>query len=202
VADDDRIVAAASCTTHAAALPLWLLHRWFGVAAAEMTTVHCTTGSQVTIDGPHPDPRRARSALLSIIPTTTSASRGLVQALPFLADRLSCIAFRAPTACVSLVNLVVQTDAPVDSPEDLADRFRAEAAGPQQGRLGVSDEPLVSIDFRGDPHSSIIDLPLIARPGESLVRVVAWYDNEFGYASRVVDLLRLWSESGAREDGR
>lgn len=193
VPDAARVVAAGSCTTHAAALPLFLLHQWFGVAAAEMTTVHCTTGSQVTIDGPHADPRRARSALLSIIPTSTSASQGLVQALPFLAGRLTCLAFRVPTATVSLVEIVAQTAAPVDDPQNLAARFRAAAEGDQRGRLGVVDEPLVWIDFRGDPRSAVVDAPLLARPGERLVRVVAWYDNESGYAGRVVDLLRLWS---------
>ncbi|MCU0254720.1 MAG: type I glyceraldehyde-3-phosphate dehydrogenase, partial [Acidobacteria bacterium] len=190
------VVSTASCTTQAAALPLAVLDRWFGVAAADMTTVHCTTGSQVTIDQPHPDPRRARSALLSMIPTTTSAGTGLALALPRLAGRLSCLAIRVPTASVSLVELVVQTERPVDPREELAAGLRAAAAeAPLAGRLGVSDEPLVSVDFKGDPRSSVLDLPLLEVPGTHLVRLVAWYDNEWGYTHRVADVLRVWGES-------
>lgn len=196
-----RVVSTASCTTHAAALPLWLLDRWYGIEAAEMTTVHCTTGSQPTIDGPHADPRRARSALLSMIPTTTSAGRGIALALPQLADRLTCLAVRVPTATVSLVEIVAHTRGEVDAPAALAARFREAAAAPDvRGRLGVSDEQLVSIDFRGNRHASVVDLPLLARPGRHLVRVVAWYDNEYGYASRVLELLRLWSPTERSEE--
>ncbi|MDQ7088924.1 MAG: hypothetical protein Q9Q13_14175 [Acidobacteriota bacterium] len=182
-----------SCTTHAAALPLACLETWYGVEAAEMTTLHCTTGSQVTMDGPHHDLRRSRSALVSMIPTTTSASRGLVRALPFLEGRLSCLAVRVPTASVSLVEIVAHTRREADRPEDLARRFQQAAAGPLEDLLGVSTEPLVSVDFRDDPRSSIIDLPLLERPGRHLVRIIAWYDNEWGYTSRLVDLLGRWS---------
>ncbi len=202
VRSDAAVGSTASCTTHAAALPLALLHEWYGVAAADMTTVHCTTGSQVTIDAPHADPRRARSALLSMIPTTTSAERGIVAALPFLAGRLSCLAIRVPTATVSLVEILAHVERPADAPDALAERFRAAAAtAPWAGRLAVSDAPLVSIDFNGNEHSSIVDLPLLARPGGNLVRVVAWYDNEYGYAARLHDLLSLWGrgpDGGAR----
>ena len=183
------LVSLGSCTTHAAALPLHLLHEWYGIEAAEMTTVHCTTGSQVTMDQPHRDPRRARSALLSMIPTTTSASRGLVTVLPDLAGRLTCLAIRVPVAAGSLVEIVAATRRPVDPPPRLAQRFRAVAEGELAGLLGTSDEPLVSIDFVGNPRSSVVDLPLLARPGERLVRLVAWYDNEWGYANRVRDVV-------------
>ena len=183
------MISLGSCTTHAAALPLALLDRWYGIEAAEMTTVHCTTGSQVTMDQPHRDPRRARSALLSMIPTTTSASRGLVTVLPGLAGKLTCLAIRVPVAAGSLVEVIAATRETVDPPERLADRFRAAAEGELAGLLGVSDEPLVSIDFVGNPCSSVVDLPLLARPGERLVRVIAWYDNEWGYANRVRDVV-------------
>jgi len=186
---DASMICLGSCTTHAAALPLALLDRWYGIEAAEMTTVHCTTGSQVTMDQPHRDPRRARSALLSMIPTTTSASRGLVTVLPALAGRLTCLAIRVPVAAGSLVEIVAATRERVDPPGGLADRFRAAAEGELAGLLGVSDEPLVSIDFVGNPCSSVVDLPLLARPGERLVRVIAWYDNEWGYANRVRDVV-------------
>lgn len=191
----ERVVALGSCTTHAAAVPLHLLDTWFGVRAAEMTTVHCTTGSQMTMDGPHPDLRRARCALVSMIPTTTSAQAGLARALPHLADHLTCLAIRVPTASVSLVELVVRTREKVDAPCALGTRFREAAAGRWEGILSVSDTPLVSADFRGDPHSSIIDLPLIARAEPHMVRLVAWYDNEWGYSSRIADLLRLLGEN-------
>jgi glyceraldehyde 3-phosphate dehydrogenase len=188
------VVATASCTTHAAAVPLALIDSWLGVAAAEMTTVHCTTGSQVTIDLPHRDLRRARASLLSMIPTTTSASRGLAEVFPHLADRLTCLAIRVPTATVSLVELVIQTASDLPAQEDLRQRLRDEAKGPYGRYLGISEEPLVSIDFRGDSHSSIVDLPLLASPGPRMLRLVAWYDNEWGYASRVADVLRSWAE--------
>ncbi len=197
VPDDVRVVSTGSCTTHAAALPLMLLDRALGVVAAEVGTVHCATGSQPTIDLPHEDPRRARAALLSMIPTTTSASRGLVAALPQLAGRITCHAIRVPVATVSLIDLVAQTERRLPDPGRLRRLFADAAEGPLRGLLGVTDDELVSIDFRGDPRSSIVDLPLLARPGEHLVRVIAWYDNEWGYANRLCDLLRNWSREPA-----
>lgn len=188
------VVSTASCTTQAAGLPLALLDRWYGIDAAEMTTVHCTTGSQVTMDQPHRDPRRARSAMLSIIPTTTSAGTGLVAALPPLAGRISCLAIRVPTISVSLVEIVAHTRAPAKSRERIASQLREAAGGELAGRLGVTDEPLVSIDFKGDPRSAIVDLPLLELPGDRLVRLVAWYDNEWGYSNRVAEVLRVWGE--------
>lgn len=196
-----RVVSTGSCTTHAAALPLALLDRWYGVEAAEAGTVHCTTGSQPTMDLPHHDRRRARSALLSMIPTTTSAARGIVAVLPQLAGRLTCHAIRVPVATVSLVDVVAQTRRPVDDPERLAELFEAEALGALAGILGATREELVSIDFKGDSRSSIIDIPMIARPGQHLVRVIAWYDNEWGYASRLADLLRRWAAAPAPTGG-
>lgn len=191
-----RVISGASCTTHAAALPLSLLARWYGIAAADITTVHCTTGSQVTMDAPHADWRRGRSALLSMIPTTTTAVTGLVEAIPALAGCISCLAIRVPTAAVSLVQIVAQTVAPLDSVEQIRDHFRAAADGELKGLLGTSDAPLVSIDFTSDPRSSIVDLPLTERAGSHLVRVFAWYDNEWGYSQRIADLLRLWEGTG------
>jgi glyceraldehyde 3-phosphate dehydrogenase len=198
VGDDERVISAASCTTHAAASPLMLLDEWYGIEAAEMGTVHCTTGSQPAIDVPHADPRRARSALLSIIPTTTSAARGLATVLPHLAGRLTCHAVRVPVATVSLIDLVAQTREPVDDVAALGDRFEEAAEARLRGILGVCREPLVSIDFRTDPRSSIIDVPMLARPGHHLVRVIAWYDNEWGYASRIADLLDIWARGTPR----
>ncbi len=188
------VVSTASCTTQAAGLPLALLDRWYGVVAAEMTTVHCTTGSQVTMDQPHRDLRRARSAMLSIIPTTTSAGAGLDAVLPALAGRIACLAIRVPTTSVSLVEIVAATGEATDPRERLVARLGEAASGELAGRLGVSDEPLVSIDFKGDTRSAIVDLPLLELPGERLVRLVAWYDNEWGYSNRVAEVLRVWGE--------
>lgn len=195
VEEGQKVISTGSCTTHAAALPLAVLDERYGVVAAEMSTVHCTTGSQRTMDLPHRDPRRARSALLSMIPTTTSASRGLVAAIPQLEGRLSCLSIRVPVATVSLVDLVVQTERPVTSREEVQALFEEAATRSLlAGRLGVSDEPLVSIDFKGDARTSIVDLPLVERPGAHLVRIIAWYDNEWGYASRIADLLGIWAQ--------
>jgi glyceraldehyde 3-phosphate dehydrogenase len=192
LAPEARVVSAASCTTHAAALPLALIERWYGVEAADVTTVHCTTGSQVTIDSPHPDPRRGRSALVSMIPTTTTASWGLAAALPALAQRLSCLAIRVPTPAVSLVQIVVQTTRPLDTLDEIRTNLRSVAETEYRGLLAVCDQPLVSIDFKSDPHSATIDLELTERPGPHLLRLFAWYDNEWGYSNRLADLLRLW----------
>lgn len=186
-----RVISAASCTTHAAALPLALLEREFGLVGADVMTVHCVTGSQPTVDTPHTDLRRSRAALVSLIPTTTSASDGIVDALPQLAGRLSCLAVRVPASSVSSVQIVAQTARRLPDRDQIAALFRDASAGAWRGILATSVEPLVSVDFRGNPHSSIIDLPLLARPADHLVRVFAWYDNEWGYSRRLADLLRL-----------
>jgi glyceraldehyde 3-phosphate dehydrogenase len=191
-----RIVSTASCTTQAAAVPLGLLDDAYGILAGQMTTVHCYTGSQPTMDLPHDDLRRSRAAGLSMIPTTTSAARGLARVLPHLGDRLSCLAIRVPTATVSLVELVVATDRRVGDTAEVTELLREAAEGRLRGILGLCDAPLVSIDFQGDPRSAIVDTQLVAAPGERLVRLLAWYDNEYGYANRVVDVVRLMARRG------
>jgi glyceraldehyde 3-phosphate dehydrogenase len=195
-APTSRIVSTASCTTHAAALPLLLVDDWYGVVAGQMTTVHCTTGSQTPMDAPRTDPRRARSCMVSMIPTSTSAREGLRQALPRAADSLSCLAIRVPTATVSLVELVLSTSQDLPEAGALRARFLEAASGRLRGYLACEEQPLVSIDFRGNPHSATIDLPLVEVLSRRMLRIVAWYDNEWGYASRVADLLRLWAASG------
>lgn len=189
---EQRVIAAGSCTTHAAALPLMLLHRWYGVQGADVMTVHCTTGSQVTMDQPHRDLRRGRAAGVSIIPTTTSANRGLCAALPELADRLNCYAVRVPTASVSLVQITAHLERTLPEPEGLVEHLDDVSQNEQKGRLAVSYAPLVSVDFRGNTHSAVVDAALVECPSAHLVRLVAWYDNEWGYVSRLVDLLRTW----------
>ncbi len=190
-----RLVSNGSCTTHAAALPLALLSRWYGILAAEMTTVHCTTGSQVVSDKPHEDPRRARAAGVSMIPTSTTAALGIVEVLPELTGRLSCLAVRVPTPAVSLVEIVAHTERPLEAREVILQRFVDMAEGAWRGLLGVCDAPLVSADFIGDSRSSVIDSELLRCPGGHLVRLVAWYDNEWGYANRLADLLARWARA-------
>ena len=128
--------------------------------------------------------------------TTTSAAVGLAEVLPHLAASLSCLAVRVPTATVSLVELVVTTREDLDDADEVVEVMREAAGGPLRGILGICDEPLVSIDFQGDTHSATVDAALVARPGPRMARVIAWYDNEYGYAQRVIDVLRLLARRG------
>jgi glyceraldehyde 3-phosphate dehydrogenase len=191
-----RVVSNASCTTNATAVLLAVIEEAFGVERAVMTTVHCTTNNQVLQDAPHPDPRRARAAGLSMIPTSTSAAAALARVLPALAGRIHCLAVRVPTAAVSLVDLTVvaRREAGLEAARAA---FRAAARGPLRGILGWSDEELVSIDYLGDPHSAVVDGPLLAAPGGSMLRVFAWYDNESGYVHRLGDLVRHLGRAAA-----
>lgn len=184
-----RVLSNASCTTNATAVILAPLDRAFGVERAAMTTVHCYTSGQVLADAPHRDPRRARAAGISMIPTTTSAAASLVQVLPGLRGRVHCLAVRVPTAAVSLIDLT----AALRRPTTLAavrDVLRAAAESDLRGVLGYSEEELVSIDYLGDPRSAVIDGALLALEGDAFLKVFAWYDNERGYVQRLADLVR------------
>ena len=182
-----RLISNASCTTNCLAVVAHLIEREIGIERALLNTVHCYNNSQNLVDAPHIDPRRARSATTNMVPTTTGASTAIGRVLPALADRLDGFAVRVPAAQVSLIDLVVdlRTDA---TPEALNDLFRQAAERELQGILSVSEAPLVSSDFIGDTHSAIVDLQLTQVVGARLARVVAWYDNEMGYASRLADL--------------
>jgi glyceraldehyde 3-phosphate dehydrogenase len=184
-----RVLSNASCTTNATAVVLAVAEEAFGVERAAMTTVHCYTNNQVLMDAPHADPRRARAAGLSMIPTSTSAAEAVGLALPALAGKVHCLAVRVPTAAVSLIDLtaVLRRGA---TRESAAAAYREAAAGRLRGILGWSEEELVSIDFLGDHRSAIVDGPLLAVEGGSLLKVFAWYDNERGYVRRLADLLR------------
>ncbi len=153
-----------------------------------MSTVHSYTENQRLLDLPHPDPRRARAAALNIIPTGTTATRTLGLLLPDLAGRIEGFAVRVPTPAVAMMDLVADLETAATS-EAIRQAFRDAAAGPMAGWLGVTDEELVSSDFIGDPRSAVIDLPLVQVAGDGLARIVAWYDNEWGYAHRLADLL-------------
>jgi glyceraldehyde 3-phosphate dehydrogenase len=185
-----RIVSNASCTTNCLAPVAKVLHDTFGVEHGWMTTVHAYTNDQVILDRPHKDLRRARAAALSMIPTTTGAARAVGLVLPELKGRLDGFALRVPTPDVSAVDLSVQLRSPADE-NTINEAMRAAAAGPMKGILQVCDEPLVSIDFVGNPHSSILDAATTKVMGDRFAKVLAWYDNEMGYSHRVVDLALL-----------
>lgn len=191
-----RILSGASCTTNALAPVVKVLHEAFGVEAGLMTTVHAVTNDQKVLDNPHKDLRRARSSGQSIIPTTTGAAKAVGKVLPELAGRLTGLALRVPTPNVSVVDLVAELRRPA-TPEELLAAFEAAAAGPLQGILGVSKLPLVSVDFNGDDRSAIVDGPTLDAVGR-MVKVMAWYDNEWGYSARIVDLLRLIADREAK----
>ncbi|HVA21405.1 MAG TPA: type I glyceraldehyde-3-phosphate dehydrogenase [Candidatus Micrarchaeia archaeon] len=185
-----RVLSNASCTTNCLAPVAKVLHETFGLEAGLMTAVHAYTNDQVLLDGPHPDLRRARAAGLSIIPTTTGAAQAIALVLPELAGRLHGYALRVPVANVSLVDLTATLTRPATEGA-VNQALRSAAEGPLLGILGVSDEPLVSADFRGDPRSSIVDLASTMTVGDRLIKVLSWYDNEWGYSCRVVELARL-----------
>ena len=158
-----------------------MLHETFGIRTGLMTTVHAYTNDQNMLDNPHRDLRRARAATASIIPTTTGAAKAVAQVLPELKGRLNGFALRVPTPDVSVVDLVAQLERPATR-EEINDALRSAAQGPLRGILGYSDEPLVSADFIGDPHSAIVDGTLTMVGPDNLAKVIAWYDNEWGYS--------------------
>jgi glyceraldehyde 3-phosphate dehydrogenase len=189
------VISNASCTTNALALVVKVLHDRFGVRQALMSSVHSYTENQRLLDLPHSDPRRSRAAALNIIPTSTTATAALGLLLPELAGRVTGFAVRVPTPVVAMMDLAAALERDV-AEDEVRQAFR-EAAGGALGRyLGVTDEELVSSDFVNDPRSGVVDLPLIQAAGGGLTRVVAWYDNEWGYAHRLADLLELLARSG------
>jgi len=190
-----RIISNASCTTNCLAPFAKVLQDRFGVRKGWMTTIHSYTNDQNLLDLPHRDLRRARAAALSIIPTTTGAASALGEVIPELKGRLDGIALRVPTPNVSVVDLAVIVDKKTTA-EEVNAAFREAAAGRLKGILGVSDVPLVSIDFRGDSRSSIVDAPYTKVLDGDFVKVLSWYDNEWGYSCRCIDLVRLLVNKG------
>ncbi len=185
-----QIISNASCTTNCLAPAAKVVHDLLGIERGLMNTIHSYTNDQRILDVAHKDPRRARSAGLNIIPTTTGAAKALALVIPDLKGKFDGFSLRVPTPTVSVVDFTadVRRETTV---EELNAAFRAAAEGPMKGILGVSDEPLVSTDFRGDDRSSIIDAASTMVIGGSMVKVIAWYDNEWGYSCRVADLLAL-----------
>jgi len=184
-----RVLSNASCTTNAMAAVLAVADQAFGVERAAMTTVHCYTNNQVLVDAPHADPRRARAAGLSMIPTSTTAAAAIGLVMPGLAGKVRCLAVRVPAAAVSLIDLtmVLRRAATL---EGARGAFRGAAEGPLRGILGYTDEELVSIDYLGDSRSAVIDGMLLTIDGGNFLKVLAWYDNERGYVQRLADLIR------------
>ncbi|MEX2148389.1 MAG: type I glyceraldehyde-3-phosphate dehydrogenase [Candidatus Rokuibacteriota bacterium] len=184
-----RIISNASCTTNCLATTAKVLDDAFGIKRGFATTVHSYTNDQPVHDFPHKDLRRARAAALSMIPTTTGAATAVGLVLPKLKGKLDGISIRVPTANVSVVDLVAELDKPATA-QAVKAAFREAAAGGLPGILDATEEELVSSDFNGNPHSSIVDLPSTAVVEGNLLKVLAWYDNEWGYSSRVRDLIK------------
>ena len=183
-----RIVTAASCTTNCIAPVIKVLHDGIGIARGAITTVHDATNTQVIVDAPHKDLRRARSALNSLIPTSTGSATAVTMIIPELAGRLNGLAVRVPLLNASLSDLVLEMERET-TVEEVNGLLSAAAAGPMAGVLGVEERPLVSVDFVNDTRSGIVDLPSTMLIDSTMVKVLVWYDNEFGYAHRLVDLV-------------
>jgi glyceraldehyde 3-phosphate dehydrogenase len=183
-----HVVSMGSCTTNCLVPVVKVLHESFGVEHGMMTTIHAYTSDQRLQDLPHKDPRRARAAADNIIPTTTGANRAVAEVLPELAGRFAGMAFRVPVQDVSVVDLTVELRRTTTA-EDVNAALEEAADGSLRGILAVTHEPLVSSDFLKDPHSSIVDAPLTLMLGDRSAKVVSWYDNEWGFTCRMVDLV-------------
>ncbi len=190
-----QIISNASCTTNCLAPVAQILHEKYGIKKGWMTTVHAYTNDQQLLDLPHKDLRRARAAALSIIPTTTGAASAVGEVLPELKGKLDGIAMRVPVPNVSVVDLAVLVDKKT-SAEEVNGAFRDASDAALNGILQYMTEPLVSIDFRGNPHSSILDADYTKVMDGDFVKVLAWYDNEWGYSNRCVDLLKYMVKKG------
>jgi glyceraldehyde 3-phosphate dehydrogenase len=187
------IISNASCTTNCLAPVAKVVHDRWGIEHGLMNTIHSYTNDQRVLDVAHKDPRRARAAGLNIIPTTTGAARALALVIPELKGRFDGFSLRVPTPTVSVVDFTATLREPATADEINA-AFRTAADGPMKGIMGVSDEPLVSMDFKGDDRSAIVDAPSTMVIGDRMVKVVAWYDNEWGYSCRVADLVAFVGE--------
>jgi len=190
-----HVVSNASCTTNCLAPVAKVLNDNFGINKGLMTTVHSYTNDQNILDLPHKDLRRARAAGLSIIPTTTGAAKAVALVLPDLKGKLNGFAMRVPTPTVSVVDLVVELAKPATAAEVNA-ALKVAAEGPLAGILGFEEKPLVSIDFKGDERSSIVDALSTMVIGDNMVKIVTWYDNEWGYSVRTADLIVYMAEKG------
>jgi glyceraldehyde 3-phosphate dehydrogenase len=190
-----QIVSNASCTTNCLAPVAKVLLESYGIRHGLMTTIHSYTNDQHLLDLPHKDLRRARAAAVSMVPTSTGAAKALHLVIPQLKGKLGGMAVRVPTPNVSLIDLTAELERDA-SAEEVNAAFRTAAQGTLQGILEYSDEPLVSVDFNGNTHSAIFDAPLTTVIDKRLVKVIAWYDNEWGYSCRIRDLLKFMVSRG------
>jgi len=190
-----RVLSNASCTTNCLAPMAKVLHDNFGIERGYMTTVHSYTNDQMVLDGFHKDMRRARSAAVSMIPTTTGAARAVGRVLPELSGRIDGCAIRVPTPDASLVDLVFESTREL-SVDAINSAFRFASEGQLKGILACEEAPLVSCDFIGNPHSSIVDLPSTLVMGKSFAKVFSWYDNEMGFSHRMVDMALFMADCG------
>jgi glyceraldehyde 3-phosphate dehydrogenase len=191
-----HVISNASCTTNGLAPAVKVVNDRFGIESGLMTTVHAYTNDQKILDLPHSDLRRARAAALSIIPTSTGAARALKLVIPEMEGKLDGYALRVPISTVSVIDLTVNLGKAATT-EELRQAFRDAANGPMKGILAAIEEPLVSIDYKGDPHSSLVDLPLtmvLGKGAGTMAKVVAWYDNEWGYSVRTADLAAMMAK--------
>jgi glyceraldehyde 3-phosphate dehydrogenase len=188
-----HVVSNASCTTNCLAPAAKVVHDKWQILRGFMTTIHAYTNDQRILDLPHSDLRRARAAAMNIIPTTTGAAKAVSLVIPDLKGKIDGYSMRVPTSTVSVVDLTAQLSTPI-STDELRQAFRDAAAGPMKGILAAIDEPLVSIDFKGDPHSSSVDLPftsVLGKEKNDFIKIVTWYDNEWGYSVRTADLANM-----------
>jgi len=191
-----HIISNASCTTNCLGPVAKVINDKFKIVSGTMTTIHSYTNDQVILDFPHKDLRRARAAALSMIPTSTGAAKAIYLAIPDLKGKLDGFAMRVPTPNVSVVDLVVWVEKPTTVEEVNKALREASESGPLKGYLGYETNELVSIDFRGDPRSSIVDAPMTRVVGGNCVKVISWYDNEWGYSCRVRDLINYIGQKG------
>ncbi len=190
-----NVISNASCTTNGIAPPVKVLHDSFGISKGLMTTIHSYTNDQVVLDTFHKDLRRARAAGLNMIPTTTGAAKAVTQVIPVLQGRIHGLAFRVPTPTVSVIDFVCELEKEATS-EEVNQSLKAAAGGSLKGILEYCDEELVSMDFKGNSHSSIIDGPGTMVIGGNMVKILAWYDNEWGYSCRLGDLVVYMAGKG------
>lgn len=191
----DVIVSNASCTTNCLGPVAKVLQDSFGIVKGFMTTIHAYTNDQKLQDQAHKDLRRARAAALSMIPTTTGAAKAIALVIPELKGKMHGLSVRVPTSTVSLVDLVVELEKEVTE-QGINDAMKAAANGRMKGYLGVCEDPVVSIDFKGNPLSSILDAPSTMVLGGNMAKILSWYDNEWGYSSRVADLIDYMVKKG------
>ena len=192
----DHVISGASCTTGCLAAIFKFMDEKYGVERGMTTSVHSYTVDQKILDVSHRDLRRARAAGMSIIPTTTGAADAIGKVLPRVAGKLSCHAVRVPTPDVSIIDIVLELKKKDITADELNKAFEEAAAGDYKGIITTNDDELVSVDYRGNEHTAVIDTPLTLTMAGGMVKIIAWYDNEWGYSRRIIDMIRFLAEKG------